>query len=257
MAGWDFEVEEREHKKKREWIEFKDLILYEDDRVIVVNKPGGISCLEERGGDGPNLLQLARRYHADAQICHRLDKNTSGTLIFSKENEVYKAIAKQFAEREVIKLYVALVHGVAEFEEYMIDVPIGTNSKNNKARIDTIGGKESLTVVDTVELFRQHTLVNCHPITGRLHQIRVHMAYAGYPLVGDPIYGGKDIFLSDFKKNYKINRKNIESPINEGFMLHARGLRFTIPGDTEESDFIAPVPKKFEVALKILRKYAQ
>jgi 23S rRNA pseudouridine955/2504/2580 synthase len=260
MAGWDFEIEEqRERKKKREWKRFEDLIMYQDDRVVVVNKPNGLASLQERGeeADGPNLLQLAREWDPNAQLCHRLDKHTSGVLVISRHPDIYREITGQFAKRDVVKYYIALVKGVHRFEEFIIDAPIGLSTKGNKAKVSSLSGKDAMTIVDTAEEFRHYTLVSCHPVTGRLHQIRVHMAYAGYPLVGDELYGGEDLFLSDLKKNYNPNRRLEESPLNEGFLLHARAIRFLIPGDDEERNFVADLPKKFEVCLKMLRKYDQ
>lgn len=256
MAGWDFEIEDRERKKKREWHRFEDLIMYEDDRVAVVNKPSGMASLQERGEEtGPNLLDLARAWNPDAQLCHRLDRHTSGALIISKNPEIYREIAGQFARRETVKYYVALVKGVHHFDEFVIDAPIAIATKGNKARINTLSGKDAMTIIDTAEQFKHYTLVNCHPVTGRLHQIRVHMAYAGYPLVGDELYGGENLLLSELKRNYNYNRRFEELPLNDGFMLHARAIRFLIPGDTEEKNFVADLPKKFEVCLKLLRKY--
>lgn len=252
MASWDTELSEPK-KQKRKFIRFKDLILHEDERVIVVNKPAGLASLSDRDSE-LNLQDLGQKYCPEATLAHRLDKHTTGALIFAKGMDNYREISGAFAKREVIKHYVALVTGSREFEEHVIELPIGMSGKG-KARIDPYGGKESVTVVDTAEMFRHCMLVDCQPLTGRTHQIRIHMAAIGFPLVGDPAYGGKDLFLSEIKRNYKWNRKLEESPINTGFMLHARGIALPLPGDAEESVFIAPMPKAFETALKILRKY--
>ncbi|MEM7039213.1 MAG: RluA family pseudouridine synthase [Bacteroidota bacterium] len=252
MADWDFEVV---RKKKRKFIRFEKLILHEDERVVVVNKPAGIASLSDREDD-LHMLQLARKYNADLKLCHRLDKHTTGVLLFAKGAENYSFIAQRFEQREVIKHYLALVHGAHDFEEDIIDLPIEMSGKG-RARINMEEGKDSATVVSTAEKFLDFTLLDCHPLTGRTHQIRIHLSSMGFPLVGDSLYGGKDIFLSEIKRNYKPNRKMEESPINEEFLLHARGLRLQLPGDDEETTFIAPLPKKFEVALKILRRYGQ
>lgn len=232
---------------------FRDLILHEDDRVVVINKPAGIASLSDRE-DGENLLFLARKYDPALKLCHRLDKYTTGVLLFAKTPDVYRAIAIAFEEREVHKHYLAVIEGIATFEEEVVDLPIEIAGKG-KARIANGGGKPSLTVFSTAEMFRDYTLLNCHPMTGRMHQIRVHLSAIGLPIVGDGAYGGKDVFLSEIKRNFRPNRKEMESPIHDQYLLHARGIMLVLPGDGEESTFIAPLPKKFEAALRILRKY--
>lgn len=252
MANWNLEIKPK--KEKRKFYHFKDLIIHEDEQVIVVNKPAGLASLDERSGSETNLLRLGKKYYEEAQLCHRLDKNTSGVMLFAKNPDAYREISLQFQNREVLKHYVAIVHGARNFEEMLIEAPVENTGKGT-ARIHMTRGKEAATVVDTAELFRDFTLVNCHPITGRMHQIRLHLSSVGSPLLGDITYGGKDIRLSDIKRNFKPNRKMEESTINKGFMLHARGIRFRVPGQEEESMFVAPLPKEFEVSLKILRKY--
>lgn len=252
MAGRGNETDKR--KKKRVIYKFKDLILFEDERIIVANKPTGISSLDEREFSRTNMLQLARAYNEDLKLCHRLDKMTSGALVFAKGSDIYREMAGLFARREVLKHYLTMISRARRFEEEVISMPIAVSGKG-KARVDREDGKESITVVDSSEIFRGHSLLDCQPLTGRTHQIRVHLAAIGCPIVGDKEYGGQDIFLSEVKKKFKPNRKMEESPLNDGFLLHARGIRFAIPGDEEESTFIAPLPKNFEVTLKIMRKY--
>lgn len=249
MDGWDFEL--KPYKKKREFIHFEDIILLEDEHIIAVNKPHGISSLSDRDSE-LNMLHLGRKYFPDVQLCHRLDKETTGTLLFAKNPDVYREMAIRFEHREVIKHYLALVMGHHDFQEQLIEFPIGLSGKG-KARVDHENGKDSATVVTTAERFRDFTLVDCFPLTGRMHQIRVHMAAIGCPLVGDELYGGKHIHLSELKRKWKFNRKEEEPTINDGVMLHARGLQFQLYG--RDYTIVAPLPKKFEAALKILRKY--
>jgi 23S rRNA pseudouridine955/2504/2580 synthase len=249
MDGWDFEL--KPYEKKREFVNFQEIILVEDAHIIAVNKPHGISSLSDRESE-LNMLELGRTYYPDLQLCHRLDKETTGALLFAKTPEVYREIAIKFEHREVLKHYLALVMGNRDFEELMIDLPLGQSGKG-KSRVDYKTGKESATVVTTSEKFRDYTLVDCFPLTGRMHQIRVHLAAQGCPLAGDATYGGKDILLSDLKRKWKYNRKEQEPTVNDGIMLHARGLSFTLY--EQEYTIVAPMPKKFEAALKILRRY--
>lgn len=251
MAGWDFEMKER--KPKRKFIRFKDLILFEDDRVVVINKPTGVASLSDRESE-INLQDLGKKYNEALTLAHRLDKPTTGILIFAKGLDMYREVNMAFSNREVIKHYVTLAHCLKPLEEFAIEFPLSMSAKG-KAKVDMAGGKESLTMVETEEIFRHCSLMNCHPLTGRTHQIRVHLASAGFPLVGDDTYGGKHLFLSDMKRNYKPNRKMEEPSLTDGFLLHARGINLTLPGDEEPSTFIAPLPKKFETALRLLRKY--
>ena len=249
MDGWDFEL--KPFVKKREFIRFEDIILLEDEHVIAVNKPHGISSLSDRESE-LNMLALGRRYLPEVQLCHRLDKETTGVLLFAKNPEIYREMAILFEHREVVKHYLALIGGHHDFDEQLIELPIGLSGKG-KARVDHANGKESATVISTAEKFKDYTLVDCFPLTGRMHQIRVHMASLGCPLIGDELYGGKNILLSELKRRWKFNRKEEEPTVNDGIMLHARGLQFTLL--EKEYVIVAPLPKKFEAALKILRRY--
>ncbi len=235
-------------------IRFKDLILLETDHYILINKPPYISTLEDRH-DALNLLGLAKDYHPDAQVCHRLDKETSGILVIAKNPEAYRHFAIMLEKRQVKKVYHAVIDGLHDFENLEADQAI--LSSNSKSRIDFREGKPSLTLVSTVERFKHHTLVKCFPVTGRLHQIRVHMAFHHAPVSCDPLYGGEFIYLSRLKRKFKLAKsEENEKPLIPRVALHAYSITFRDFNLEKELiiEQVAPYPKDFEVLLHQLRK---
>lgn len=236
-------------------IKFEDLLIFENDHYLVINKPPYISTLEDRN-DPIDILKLAKEHHADAQVCHRLDKETSGALVIAKHHEAYRHFAILLEKRKVKKVYHALVNGIHEYENLEADQPI--HSSNSKSRIDFREGKPSLTLVSTLETFRQHSLLKCFPVSGRLHQIRVHLAFHGSPICCDPVYGGDFIYLSHLKKNFNLSKTTEEElPIIPRVALHAHNIAFHDLNSDEEKviEVEAPYPKDFAVLMKQLRKY--
>lgn len=229
---------------------FKDLILKESDRYIIINKPPYISSLDDRSSE-QNILSLARMYCGEAKLCHRLDKETSGLLVVAKTDQFYKYFSQLLEQRDVTKLYHAVIQSVKPFEEFEIDTPLHTTS--NKSRVDFTQGKPSVTLVSTLDIYKQHSLVACMPFTGRMHQIRVHLSSIGVPICGDHKYLGKDIYLSHIKRKYRIGKGKEEHPLMRRMALHAAGISFR--DDQEDHvQLTAPYPKDFEVLLKQLEK---
>lgn len=233
---------------------FKDLILFENDDYIVVNKPPFVASLDERGGSGEvNILRLAKQYSADAQVCHRLDKETSGAIIIAKTPEAYRSVSIQFEKRKVSKTYHAVVDGQFTFRELFIDLPI-LNDGNKSVTIDRREGKRAETIFNTLKHYRHYTLVECKPITGRMHQIRIHLATQRAAIAGDDMYRGKPVFLSSLKKGYRLAKDEEEQPIMKRFALHARYLVFK-GLDGQDIVIEAPYPKDFATLIKLLDKF--
>lgn len=232
-------------------INFEDLIIFENDHYIIINKPPYLSTLEDRH-DPINLLKLAKEYNADAQVCHRLDKETSGVLVIAKHFEAYRHFSIMLEKRQVKKIYHAVSHGLHQIQNLEADEPIAVGA--NKSRIDFREGKPSLTLIATLENFRNHTLFKCFPVSGRLHQIRVHLAHHEAPIVSDPAYAGDMIYLSDIKKKYNIKKFEEEQPLIPRVALHAENIVFRNYGDDKEITASAPYPKDFAVLIKQLRR---
>ncbi|MBV6647016.1 MAG: RluA family pseudouridine synthase [Cyclobacteriaceae bacterium] len=230
---------------------FPDIVVHEDEDWIIVNKPPGISTLEDRN-DKENILAWARSYSDGAKVCHRLDKNTSGLLVIAKHDQAYKFFAKKLEQREVHKLYHAVISGRVELEEEEINMPIYSSS--SKSRIDIRDGKPSVTLVSTLAVYQRHTLLACMPFTGRMHQIRVHLAHIGFPIAGDIHYGGEHVFLSTIKRKFKLSKFEEEKPLMSRMALHAQGLIFENPVG-EKLSIQAPYPKDFAVLIKQLDRH--
>lgn len=232
---------------------FKDIIIYEDEHILLVNKPQGVSSLDDKSN--ANLHYLSKKYNPDLQLCHRLDKMTSGILLFSKNEAHYRSIAIQFEKRQVHKKYHALVEGVRQFDHINIDYPLNVTT-NKKVTVSHRAGKPSQTFVSTLRHFKHYTLLECEPVTGRMHQIRVHLQSIQCPIVGDELYGGKNLFLSSIKRKYHLGKfTDEELPVNHEYLLHSHSLTFTHPFTGETVSFSAPLNKNFATVIKLLEKY--
>ncbi len=234
--------------------DFKNLIVFEDENYVVINKPPHIPTLDERNDlTATSILRMAKKYSDDAQVAHRLDKETSGVLAIAKNPEAYRHLAMQFEHREVIKTYHAVSNGIHEFDSVSVYLPI-LPLKNGIVKIDRQEGKEAETIFNTIKVFQKHTLVACHPITGRMHQIRIHLQCLKASIVHDDTYGGKDVFLSDIKKkNFNLKKETEEQPLINRVALHAYSLNFRLLNE-EEINIIAPYPKDFEALVNQLEK---
>lgn len=230
-------------------INFKEIIEYEDNDYIVINKPYNISTLEDRDKTKQNILKMAKDYTSDAQVCHRLDKETSGILAIAKNPEAYRHLAMQFENREVIKIYHAVVGGNRKLENELVEKSI-LQMKDGIVRIDR-EGKPASTIFNTLHIYGKYSLLACFPITGRMHQIRIHLASVGLPIIADAQYGGKDIYLSTLKKKFNLKNGTEELPLMKRVALHAYALTFKNLSNTEIT-IQAQYPKDFAVLMKQL-----
>ena len=234
---------------------FKDLILFENEDYIVINKPPFVASLDERGAAGAgevNILRLAKLYTEDAQICHRLDKETSGAIVIAKNPEAYRNLSIQFEKRKVNKIYHAVVDGQFQFDNLFVDLPI-LNDGNKNVTIDRQEGKRAETYFNSLKYYKHYTLVECKPVTGRMHQIRIHLATQRAAICGDTMYRGKPVFLSKIKRGYRLTDEE-EQPIMKRFALHAKQITFK---GLDGHDILveAPYPKDFATLLKLLDKF--
>lgn len=231
-------------------IKFDDLILWEDSDYFVLNKPPFVSTLQDRA-DPINLLALAKQYSEDAQACHRLDKDTSGAIAFAKNPEAYRHLSMQFEHREVSKIYHAVADGIQDFRDQLVDAPIA-KMDDGIAKISKRDGKPAQTYFTSLKSFRFHTLLECRPITGRMHQIRVHLAFLKSPITGDDQYGGKPFFLSAVKRGFNLKKQTEEKPIMNRMALHAYALTFKPLAGEDKVTITAPYPKDMQALIRQL-----
>lgn len=219
-------------------------IVYEDEDVIVVNKPQKMVVHPAPGHEHHTLVN-ALLYHCPLStingtyrpgIVHRIDKDTSGLLMIAKNDQAHRSLAKQLKDKTNLREYVALVHGRIKEDSGTIKAPLARSPKDRKKQAVVSGGRDAVTHFKVLKRYQDYTLVSCRLETGRTHQIRVHMKYIGHPLVGDPMYGPK--------KTLKGN----------GQFLHAAKLGFTHPKTGEFLIFEAPLPEIFEKQLAYLDK---
>lgn len=219
-------------------------IVYEDDSVIVVNKPQGM-VVHPAAGNMSGTLVNGLLFHCSLSsingavrpgIVHRIDKDTSGLLVVAKTNEAHEALSEQLKERKALRKYYCIVNGNIKEDSGTVDKPIGRHPTDRKRMAIIEGGRDAVTHFKVLERFGQFTLVECTLETGRTHQIRVHMASLGHNIVGDPVYGVK----KDREKG-------------KGQLLHAKTIGFKHPKTGEIMEFTSNLPEAFTVALEKLR----
>ncbi len=233
-------------------------ILYEDLEIILVNKPSGISVTADRSGapDVRKLLSEQIKSLGELRLVHRLDKDTSGVLLLAKTVEAQSYYSRCFAMGDVKKVYLAIVRGNPGRDEGFITSPILKDDRLQKVKIDPRKGKKAKTFYKLLLPMGPVSLVAAAPITGRTHQIRIHFANKGFPLVIDPLYGETSpLYLSSFKTRYCPSGRHEETPLLERMPLHAYQLTLPIGPDKNPQTIIAPLDKKLAAAVKMLAKH--
>lgn len=225
-------------------------IVFEDNDVIVVNKPAGMVVHPGAGHTSGTLVHAALAHAPEMEgvgpeqrpgVVHRLDKNTSGLILLAKNDDAHHWLQEQFRSRQVDKVYVALVDGHPPTPMGRIEAPIGRSARQRRqmAVVTPQKGRQAISEYITLEDFPHHTLLEVHPHTGRTHQIRLHLVFIGCPVVGDTVYGHKKSTI----------------PLNRHF-LHAFRLTICLPHQDRPMTFEAPLPEELEAALSALRSRA-
>lgn len=236
---------------------FADWIIIENDDFIALNKPSGLLSIPDREGKETSLKVILKEKYGNIFTVHRLDRDTSGLIVFAKNEQTHKQLSSQFEERTTRKIYLGLVMGTPSEKTGSISAPISEHPARNGTMIVHRKGKESLTDYEVMESFGVYSWVKFRIHTGRTHQVRVHAKELGHPIVCDPVYGdGKPVLLSSLKhKKFKLSKNELEErPLLNRLALHASQLLFKNNAG-ETIDLEAPLPKDLKALLQQLHKW--
>ena len=238
-------------------MKISEFIIQETDDFVVLNKPSGLLSIPDREGKEISLKVLLKEKYNDIYTVHRLDKDTSGLIVFAKNEAAHKHLSLQFEHRQTEKIYHGLVIGSPSEQKGSIDSPIGEHPAKNGTMIIHRKGKEALTDYEVIESFGIYTWIKFQIHTGRTHQIRLHTKEMGHPIVCDALYGdGKPVLLSSLKhKKFKLSKNELEErPLLNRLALHASTLSFT-NSQGEKIALEAPLQKDLKALLQQLRKW--
>jgi RluA family pseudouridine synthase len=243
--------------------------LFEDEHLLALDKPAGLLTSADREApERPNLMALLHAGIAEAKPwakerglsylmnSHRVDGEASGVLLLAKTKPTLIQLANMFSSERAARKYEALVKGEPAADHFESDVKLGSQPGNAAiVRVDPREGKQARTIFKVRERFDGWTLLECRPVAERTHQIRVHLRALGLPIVADGLYGGKPLWLSRLKPNYRLKPEKIERPLVSRLALHAEELSLAHPVTGATVTITAPLPKDLMVGLKYLRRY--
>jgi 23S rRNA pseudouridine1911/1915/1917 synthase len=233
----------------------KYVIVEETNDFVAVDKPSGLLSIPDREGSEISLKKLLRDKYGEIYTVHRIDKDTSGLILFARTEEAHQYFSSMFEERAVEKYYLGIVKGTLAEKTKTIDAPIAQHSLKKNLMIIHKRGKPSVTEYKVLEEFGKYSFVEFRIHTGRTHQIRIHMQHVGHPIVCDTLYGdGSPVLLSSIKKNYNLSRSELEErPILARLGLHSYRLVFA-DMHKRNYDIAADTPKDMRALLQQLRK---
>ena len=232
-----------------------EFIIFENDDFIVLNKPAGLLSIPDREGKEISLKKILQEKYEQIFTVHRLDRDTSGLIVFARNEISHKHLSQQFEERQTVKIYLGLIMGSLTDKTGRIDLPIAEHPGKKGVMTIHRKGKESITDYEILEDFGIYSWLQFQIHTGRTHQIRVHMKHLGHPIVCDELYGdGKPVLVSAIKHRYKLSKnEEEEKPILNRLALHAYQLKFK-DRQNKTYEFEAPLPKDLRATLQQLSK---
>jgi 23S rRNA pseudouridine955/2504/2580 synthase/23S rRNA pseudouridine1911/1915/1917 synthase len=232
-------------------------IIFENAQFIAVNKPAGMLTIPDRYDDALiSLYKLLETQYNKIYIVHRLDKETSGIILFAKDEATHKYLSRLFEQKNIEKFYMGIIHGSLVNKRGVITEPIAEHPVHKGLMTVNKKGKPSVTEYEVIEDFDLYSLVKFQIHSGRTHQIRVHMKHLGHTIACDEIYGNaQPVLLSSFKKKYKLSRHDEEErPILSRMALHSYQLIF-MDAANKQHNLVAELPKDMRALLQQLRKY--
>jgi 23S rRNA pseudouridine1911/1915/1917 synthase len=244
-------------------------VLFEDEHLLALDKPSGLpTAPDPETPERPSLMQLlhdgiasgrpwaVERGLSFLRPANQLDTDTTGVLLLAKSMPVWVKLVDVFGAGKPGRRYLALVQGVSDEDRFEVDAKLAPSpTRLGLMKIDAKRGKRSHTVIEVVERFSRHLLLRCTGSTDRPYQIRLHVRHVGMAIVGDPLYRGKPLYLSQLKPDYRLKEGKVERPLLGRAAVHAEALEFAHPISGEPVTITAPEPKDFRVALKYLRLF--